>query len=67
METNGEKAQPSLKLSLFLILSIIAILTSGIILFNADLHVLLIIALSFSCIVSYRLGYNFDELTGRKI
>lgn len=63
METNGEKAQPSLKLSLFVILSIIAILTSGIILFNADLHVLLIIALSFSCIVSYRLGYNFEELT----
>jgi len=63
METNEGKIEPSLRLSLFVILSIITILFLGILLFNVDLHVLLIIALSFSCIVSYRLGYNFDELT----
>lgn len=63
MKTREEKVQPSFKLSLFVVVSVIAILILGITLIDADLHVLLILSLSFSCIVSYMLGYDFDQLT----
>ncbi|OFI05505.1 malate-2H(+)/Na(+)-lactate antiporter [Clostridium acetireducens DSM 10703] len=63
MGTSKKKIQPSFKFSLFVILTVMTILVLGITLFDADLHVLLIIALSFSCIMSYKLGYSFEELT----
>lgn len=62
MGADGEKVKPDFKLSLFVILSIMVILILGMVIFDADLHVLLLIALSFSCAISYKLGYNFDEL-----
>ncbi|MFA5576161.1 MAG: Na+/H+ antiporter NhaC [Tissierellaceae bacterium] len=62
MKNEKQKRHPSFILSLFVILSVIAILIFGIILLDADIHVLLILALTLSCIVSFKLGYSFDEL-----
>lgn len=63
MGNQRDDMQPSFKLSLFVILSVLSILVLGITWLEIDIHVLLIIALCFSCIVSFKLGYTFDELT----
>ena len=39
------------------------ILILGIMVLKTDMHVLLIIGLCLTCIVSFKLGYSFDELT----
>lgn len=62
MGTFEEKIQPSFGISLFTLLSVILILVIGITVFKADIHALLLISLSFSCIVSFKLGYSFDNL-----
>lgn len=62
MKAIETKQKPSFKLSLFVLTSVIAILILGMTLLDLDMHVLLILALSFTCIVSFRLGYRFDEL-----
>ncbi|WP_313755723.1 Na+/H+ antiporter NhaC [Tissierella sp.] len=62
MGTCEEKIQPSFGISLFTLISVILILVVGITVFKADIHALLLISLSFSCIVSFRLGYSFDNL-----
>lgn len=63
MAKNRVKHQPSFKLSLFVILTIMSILVFGIVVFDIDIHSLLLIAISFITIVSFRLGYTFDDLT----
>ena len=63
MGTNMKRKEPSFGISLFVILSVMSILVLGITVFKADIHALLLIVLSFSCIVSFRLGYSFEDLT----
>lgn len=57
------KKQPSFKLSLMVIVVIMSILILGIIVFDIDIHSLLLLAISFTTIVSMVIGYTFDELT----
>lgn len=62
MGTGRKKTKPSFTLSLFVILSVISILVLGITVLKTDIHSLLLIALTFSCIISFKLGYTFDDL-----
>lgn len=62
MGTGRKKIKPSFPLSLFVILSVILILVLGITVLKADIHILLLITLTFSCIISFKLGYTFDDL-----
>ncbi|SKC86373.1 Na+/H+ antiporter NhaC [Maledivibacter halophilus] len=56
------KGKPSVMESLLLFLSIVAILIIGIMVLKTDIHVLLILGLCVTCLVSFRYGYKFDDL-----
>ena len=61
MNTNV-KNDPSFIVSLLVFLSIVGILISGIFLLKVDIHVLLILGLCITCLISLKYGYSFDEL-----
>src|SRR6056297_1151186 len=61
MNTN-KKNDPSFIVSLLVFLSIVGILISGIFLLKVDIHVLLILGLCITCLISLKYGYSFDEL-----
>ncbi len=61
-EVKKEKQQPGIGLSLFVFLVCIAILLVGIVVLQYDIHILLLVALAFACLVSAKLGYSFDDL-----
>ena len=61
-EVKKEKKQPGIGLSLFVFLVCIAILLVGIVVLQYDIHILLLVALAFACLVSAKLGYSFDDL-----
>lgn len=63
MNRNKNKTQASFKLSLFVVLTVMSILVFGIVAFDIDIHSLLLIAISFVTIVSFKLGYSFEDLT----
>lgn len=62
MENDKIKKTPSFKASLLVFLSIVGILILGIILLDVDIHVLLILGLSVTSLVSLKYGYTFEEL-----
>lgn len=55
--------QPNFLLSAFVLTTVVSILIVGMMIFETDIHALLLIAISFTCIVSFRLGYTFEDLT----
>lgn len=57
------KKAPSFSLSALVFLSIVLILILGIMVLKVGIHVLLILGLCVTCIVSFKLGYSFDDLT----
>lgn len=57
-----EKKEPSTRLSLFVFLMTVAILLLGVVVLGYDIHVVLLFALGFACLVSWRLGYSFNDL-----
>lgn len=59
---NNTKKLPEFSASIFVLLSIVAILIVGIMVLGVDIHVLLILGLVVTVIVSFRLGYTFDDL-----
>lgn len=62
MENDKIKKTPSFKASLLVFLSIVGILILGIILLDVDIHVLLILGLCVTSLVSLKYGYTFEEL-----
>ncbi len=61
-EEKSVKKEPGLGLSLFVFLGCIAILLIGIVVLEYDIHILLLVALGFACLVSATLGYSFNDL-----
>lgn len=57
-----ERKEPGTGLSLFVFLGSVAILLLGVVICGFDIHVVLLTALGFACLVSWRLGYSFDDL-----
>lgn len=57
-----EKKKPGTGLSLMVFLISVAMLLLGVIVLGYDIHIVLLCALGFVCIVSWRLGYSFNEL-----
>lgn len=65
MEDEGKtnkKREPSTALSLAVFLISVSILLLGVVIFGYDIHIVLLCALGFGCLVSWRLGYGFDDL-----
>ncbi|MDW7668168.1 MAG: Na+/H+ antiporter NhaC [Bacillota bacterium] len=62
MENTKTKKEPSLTASLLVFLSIVGILILGIFLLEVDIHVLLVLGLCVTCLVSLKYGYTLDEL-----
>lgn len=62
MNVKEGSRKPSFIVSLFLTASLVIILTIGILKLDIDLHVLLILILTYVSIVSYMLGYSYDEI-----
>ncbi|MBN2827989.1 MAG: Na+/H+ antiporter NhaC [Tissierellales bacterium] len=57
-----EKKLPSIGISAFVFLSIVVILIFGIMVLKVDIHVLLILGLVVTSMVSFKLGYTMEEL-----
>lgn len=57
-----EKKEPGTGLSLFVFLGSVAILLFGVVVFGFDIHIVLLCALGFVCLVSWQLGYSFNDL-----
>ncbi len=62
MSNEQVKKAPSFGQSLFVFASIVAFLIAGIMWLKVDIHVLLIMGLVTTSLVSFRLGYTFDDL-----
>jgi|LGVE01.1.fsa_nt_gb NhaC family Na+:H+ antiporter len=62
MSNVTEKKMPSFGASAFVFLSIVTILIFGIMVLHVDIHVLLILGLIVTSLVSFKLGYTFDDL-----
>ncbi len=62
MSNESKFKAPSVGLSAFVFLSIVAILIFGIMVLHVDIHVLLIMGLIVTSIVSFTLGYSFEDL-----
>jgi NhaC family Na+:H+ antiporter len=61
MKNLKDKKDPSFAASLFVFLSIVGILIAGIALLNVDIHVLLILGLCLTCLISVKYGYTLDD------
>lgn len=60
-EGNSKKKEPGTWMS-FLVFGIaIAIILTGVVILDYDIHIVLLLALVFVCVVSGTLGYSFDE------
>lgn len=58
---NSKKKEPGTWMS-FLVFGIaIAIILTGVVILDYDIHIVLLLALVFVCVVSGTLGYSFDE------
>lgn len=58
---NSRKKEPGTWMS-FLVFGIaIAIILTGVVILDYDIHIVLLLALVFVCVVSGTLGYSFDE------
>lgn len=63
-----KKRNPSFWVSAAVFLSIMIILICGILIFKAEIHSLLLLALILTCIVGFTYGFTFDEmLEGMKL
>lgn len=59
---NSKKKEPGTWMS-FLVFGIaIAIILTGVVILEFDVHIVLLLALIFVCVVSATLGYSFDDL-----
>ena len=59
---NSRKKEPGTWMS-FLVFGIaIAIILTGVVILEFDVHIVLLLALIFVCVVSATLGYSFDDL-----
>ena len=54
--------KPSCLDSIVVLLGIVSILMTGIFILHVDIHVLLILGLILTCLVSYKCGYSLDEM-----
>lgn len=61
MKNLKDKKDPSFAASLFVFLSIVGILIAGIALLKVDIHVLLILGLCLTCLISVKYGYTLDD------
>lgn len=57
-----EKREPGTALSLAVFIISVAMILFGVVVFGYDIHIVLLCTLGFVCIVSWRLGYSFDDL-----
>lgn len=56
------KREPSVGMSLMVFLVSMGIMLFGLVIFELDIHIVMLVALTFACIVSIPLGYSFDDL-----
>lgn len=63
-ESEKQKREPGTLLSLIVFGVAIAIILAGVVILQYDIHIILLLALIFVCLVSGTLGYSFDDLVG---
>lgn len=63
-EGEREKRQPGVGMSLAVFGAAIAVLLTGVVLLDYDIHIVLICALAVVCLASVSLGYSFMDLVG---
>ena len=56
------KREPSVGMSLAVFLIAMGIMLFGLVISELDIHIVMLVALTFACIVSAPLGYSFDDL-----
>ena len=56
------KREPSVAMSLVVFLIAMGIMLFGLVIFELDIHIVMLVALGFACIASAPLGYSFDDL-----
>ena len=61
-EAVNEKREPSTGMSFAVFGISIAIILLGVVVLGFDIHIILLVALAFACLVSATLGYQFDDL-----
>lgn len=61
-EPTNHKREPSVRMSLVVFLCAMGIMLFGLVIFELDIHIVMLLALAFACIVSAPLGYSFDDL-----
>lgn len=61
-EDHKEKRQPGVGMSLMVFGAAIAVLLSGVVLLDYDIHIVLLCALAVVCLASAPLGYSFPDL-----
>lgn len=57
-----EKREPSAAMSLVVFLVAMGIILVGLVILGWDIHITMLLALAFACLVSAPLGYSFDDL-----
>ena len=63
-ESEKQKREPGTLLSLIVFGAASAIMLAGVVILQYDIHIILLLALIFVCLVSGTQGYSFDDLVG---
>ena len=58
----NHKREPSVRMSLVVFLCAMGIMLFGLVIFELDIHIVMLLALAFADIVTAPLGYSFDDL-----